>query len=138
MAGCGNNSEKARALLEKAEELVHQNQAGEAEKVLQTVVNEYGGSREAAEATHLLTVLEAARNSQPSEENLKHELLVAVGRFALDCGRYSAQQEGFRVLLENPGLAGWKGPYLDRQWTGRIGSFEYRLRGDKPEITSRH
>jgi len=135
--GCRNDTAKARALLDEASDLVHQDKADEAQKVLNTVVSEYSGSQEAAEATHLLTVL-AAQKDDKSEDALRHELLVQVGRFALDCGRYPTEREGLQVLLVNPGVNGWKGPYLDRPWIGRIANFEYRIRDDKPEILSKH
>lgn len=32
--------------------------------------------------------------------------------FSKDCGRYPTAQEGLGALIKNPGLPGWKGPYL--------------------------
>ncbi len=43
------------------------------------------------------------------------ELEQAVDLFRIDVGRYPSEQEGFSVLLANPGgLRGWNGPYLRR------------------------
>lgn len=34
--------------------------------------------------------------------------------FKLDVGRFPTNNEGLRVLVVNPGIAGWNGPYLRR------------------------
>lgn len=39
-------------------------------------------------------------------------LLTAVERFRLDCGRHPSVGEGLHALLRDPGVAGWRGPYI--------------------------
>ena len=134
--GCASDTRASRHLLDQANEMVQQDKPDEGRKMLQQVVAEYPGTTEAAEATHLLTLL-ADRAGPRNVDSLRHELLVQVGRFTLDCGRYPTEREGLHALLVNPGLDGWRGPYLDKQWAARIADFDYRLRNDKPEITVR-
>jgi general secretion pathway protein G len=37
----------------------------------------------------------------------------ALDVFELDCGRYPTAVEGLASLITNPGLPGWRGPYLN-------------------------
>jgi general secretion pathway protein G len=39
-------------------------------------------------------------------------LRVAAEQFRLDCGRYPTDTEGYPALLRNPGVTGWRGPYI--------------------------
>lgn len=36
----------------------------------------------------------------------------AMGLFEQDVGRYPSADEGLRVLIQNPGVRNWRGPYL--------------------------
>ena len=114
---------------------MQENKVDDARRKLHTVVEQYGGTQEAAEATHLLALLDTPKAQD--ESSLRHELLVQVGRFTLDCGRYPTEQEGLKALLVDPGVQGWKGPYLDREWMGKIGRFEYRTSEGRPEIVAK-
>lgn len=38
----------------------------------------------------------------------------SVKMFKLDTGRYPSSKEGLQVLLENPGIPNWDGPYLEK------------------------
>jgi Type II secretion system (T2SS), protein G len=37
---------------------------------------------------------------------------VALHAYAEDCGRFPTKEQGLAALCTNPGIAGWKGPYL--------------------------
>lgn len=138
-SACSNDARQARSMLDQANDLLEQRKTEDARQLLNRIVADYGGGQEAAEATRLLSTLDgSAKGGERSEESLRHELLVQVGRFALDCGRYPTLREGFTVLLTNPGIDGWKGPYLDKSWANRIDRFEYKMAGDRPEIGVRH
>lgn len=38
----------------------------------------------------------------------------ALERFDSDCGRYPSTTEGLAALVTNPGVRGWRGPYLNK------------------------
>ena len=40
-------------------------------------------------------------------------LRIAVERFRRDCGRYPHNREGLLALVRDPGLPGWRGPYVN-------------------------
>jgi len=42
-----------------------------------------------------------------------HALRIALERFRIDCGRYPTREEALRALVVDPGVAGWKGPYVN-------------------------
>lgn len=42
------------------------------------------------------------------------DLEQAVELFMLDAGRIPSTEEGLQALVQNPGVAGWNGPYLRR------------------------
>jgi endonuclease/exonuclease/phosphatase family metal-dependent hydrolase len=57
---------------------------------------------------------------------------------ANDCGRLPSEEEGLEVLLNDPGLKGWNGPYLHLEalidpWGT---AFRYELSNGQPRITS--
>jgi general secretion pathway protein G len=37
-----------------------------------------------------------------------------LGAFQADCGRYPTTAEGFGIMQNDPGIAGWKGPYFEK------------------------
>lgn len=43
-----------------------------------------------------------------------HMIETALDAFKLDVGRYPTEDEGLKVLWENPGIKGWDGPYLPK------------------------
>ncbi|MGO8927651.1 MAG: type II secretion system protein GspG [Limisphaerales bacterium] len=45
------------------------------------------------------------------------DVMQALNRFEADCGRFPTTAEGLSALVEDPGVAGWKGPY----WQGGFG-----------------
>ena len=45
------------------------------------------------------------------------EVAIALRTFELDCMRTPTEQEGLMALTENPGLKGWRGPYLRSETT---------------------
>jgi hypothetical protein len=40
-------------------------------------------------------------------------LATAIGIFRKECGRLPTGKEGFIVLLSNPGIESWRGPYVN-------------------------
>lgn len=68
----------------------------------------------------ILAGMLVARLSGRSEEarvtraraDMQGTLSLALDLFEQDVGRYPSTQEGLTALVENPGAAGWKGPYL--------------------------
>jgi general secretion pathway protein G len=53
----------------------------------------------------------------------------ALDHFRLDVGRYPSTQEGLSVLMTNPGIQNWEGPYLKKElpndpW-GKPYSYQY-------------
>lgn len=54
----------------------------------------------------------------------------ALGAFEIDCGRFPTMEEGLEVLASNPGITGWKGPYVKPipldPWSN---PFQYRAPG---------
>ncbi|MCF7668301.1 MAG: type II secretion system protein GspG [Verrucomicrobia bacterium] len=49
------------------------------------------------------------------EEITQNKLLVlsdALDIFEVDCGRFPTAEEGLDALIENPGIDGWRGPYV--------------------------
>ncbi len=67
-----------------------------------------------------LPVLQRSRGPAELSEAYRHQLArenMAVLRLALrqfhrDCGRFPRTDEGLAALLVNPGLEGWRGPYI--------------------------
>jgi len=47
-----------------------------------------------------------------AKADLGGSLSTAIDLFEQDTGRYPTSEEGLGVLLENPGIANWKGPYI--------------------------
>ena len=46
---------------------------------------------------------------------LTRNIALAVERFRLDTGRYPTEMQGLRALVEDPGVDGWKGPYVKNE-----------------------
>ncbi len=82
----------------------------------------------------------------PSNEQWGHDqfqtdvkdLHISLDLFAKDCGRYPTMEEGLAVLITDPGISGWRGPYRDPAdrpdpWNT---PYRYTLVGEKPKITS--
>jgi general secretion pathway protein G len=44
--------------------------------------------------------------------DMKGHLSLALDMFEQDTGRYPTSEEGLSALVVNPGVSGWKGPYL--------------------------
>lgn len=47
-----------------------------------------------------------------AKADVQGSLSLALDLFEQDIGRYPTNEEGLSVLVENPGLSEWKGPYL--------------------------
>lgn len=47
-----------------------------------------------------------------AQADVRGQLSLALDLFEQDIGRYPAAEEGLAALVENPGLPGWKGSYL--------------------------
>lgn len=67
----------------------------------------------------LLLVRAAARFGKPTRRtpaivaaDAVDTLATAADIFARECGRLPSAQEGFIVLISNPGIEGWDGPYI--------------------------
>jgi Type II secretion system (T2SS), protein G len=138
IVGCKSDTEKARLMLNQATVLIRQGKPDEAQKMLNAVVAKYGDTKEATEANHTLMMFESVKINEAADHANRNALLTTVAIFRLDCGRFPTEQEGLMALLVNPGLDGWKGPYLESHWVGLIGHFAYRLRDEEPEIIVMH
>jgi hypothetical protein len=58
--------------------------------------------------------------------------------YAHDCGSFPSQEQGLGVLLANPGIAGWKGPYVSSDelidnWGYQL---KFRVIGDRVDVWS--
>jgi len=68
----------------------------------------------------ILAGMLVARLSGRSEEaritrakaDIQGSLSLALDLFEQDVGRYPTTEEGLAVLVDDPGIEGWKGPYL--------------------------
>jgi hypothetical protein len=63
---------------------------------------------------------------------------IALRNYAEDCGSFPPQDKGLAALRTNPGVAGWKGPYLEAEdlidpWGNPL---RYSARGDQVEVWS--
>jgi general secretion pathway protein G len=47
-----------------------------------------------------------------AKADMEGSLSLALDLFEQDLGRYPTSEEGLAALVENPGMEGWKGPYL--------------------------
>lgn len=47
-----------------------------------------------------------------AQEDIRGQLSLALDLFEQDIGRYPTAEEGLNALLTDPGIEGWKGPYL--------------------------
>lgn len=136
-AGCKSDSEKARAMLNKAHVLIRDQQGGEAKKILDDLVAKYPHTQEATEANNILDSIIIAGDfaeAKISEIQVK-EIEGALQLFSFDVGRYPSQEEGLRALIVNPGIDGWKGPYLESvdKAKDRLAKFKYLCPGDQGE-----
>ena len=65
-------------------------------------------------------IWQKAKRTEVTEEgrrimNTAHELealRIAAEAFARDCGRFPSTEQGLAALVRNPGVPGWKGPYV--------------------------
>ena len=69
------------------------------------------GSLAGAIVTSLSGRVETSRLTR-AKADIAGELSLALDLFNQDNGRYPTTEEGLRVLMENPNLPEWKGPYL--------------------------
>jgi general secretion pathway protein G len=62
----------------------------------------------------------------------------ALRAYAQDCARFPTQEQGLDALCNNPGIAGWAGPYLSRQELVDIWGrpLRYRVFGTRIEVWS--
>ena len=47
-----------------------------------------------------------------AKADIRGQLSLALDLFEQDVGRYPTTEEGLKALVEDPGIPGWKGPYL--------------------------
>ena len=47
-----------------------------------------------------------------AQADISSNLALALDLFEQDVGRYPSDDEGLRILVENRGVANWKGPYV--------------------------
>jgi general secretion pathway protein G len=47
-----------------------------------------------------------------AQADIRGQLSLALDLFEQDVGRYPTTDEGLGALVQNPGIPGWKGPYL--------------------------
>jgi len=50
-----------------------------------------------------------------AQSDMKGNLSLALDLFEHDCGRYPTNDEGLSALVIDPGISGWKGPYVKGQ-----------------------
>uniref|UniRef100_Q022H2 Type II secretion system protein GspG C-terminal domain-containing protein n=1 Tax=Solibacter usitatus (strain Ellin6076) TaxID=234267 RepID=Q022H2_SOLUE len=55
----------------------------------------------------------------------KARLESALLMFSMDTGRYPTAAEGFSVLVNNPGVKAWHGPYWSVELGNALKKFEY-------------
>jgi general secretion pathway protein G len=48
-----------------------------------------------------------------AQSDIRGQLSLALKLFEQDTGRYPTDDEGLAALMENPGMEGWRGPYLE-------------------------
>src|SRR6056297_1631559 len=47
-----------------------------------------------------------------AQSDIRGQLSLALDMYEQDTGRYPTQEEGLTVLVDDPGVTEWKGPYL--------------------------
>lgn len=47
-----------------------------------------------------------------AQSDISAKLSLALDLFEQDCGRFPTTEEGLEALVTDPGINGWKGPYL--------------------------
>ena len=63
---------------------------------------------------------------------------VALDMYQVDCRTYPTKEQGLKALIRNPGVEGWKGPYI----IGRFPldpwglPFEHNSDGQSPKVRS--
>jgi general secretion pathway protein G len=71
-----------------------------------------------------------------AQSDITGTLSLALDMFEQDVGRYPSADEGLAVLVQDPGVPGWKGPYLKGglkpdPWGT---PYQYQLDADNPTI----
>ena len=92
----------------------------------------------------LLTIIftrisSSSEKAKISEANIRcKNIQSALLSYQMDIGSYPATAQGLGALIENPGVNGWQGPYIDKDslndpWTH---PFTYSLGAEGIELTS--
>jgi hypothetical protein len=70
--------------------------------------------------------------------NRVKEVHGALQEYANDCGEFPPRDKGLAALHTNPGLPGWRGPYIEvKQLTDPWGNtLQYRVNGERVEVWS--
>jgi len=79
--------------------------------------------------------------AQQQEMNQTQVAIIAIGTaldvYANDCGQYPTSGQGLKALCTNPGVSGWKGPYLRQlpldEWQQEM---RYDMGNEYPRIRS--
>ena len=58
------------------------------------------------------------------------QIVMAVQLFRSDTGRYPTSEEGLAVLLRDPGISGWRGPYYPESRRSVLSKYRYTLETD--------
>ena len=69
-----------------------------------------------------------------AKSDVSGHLALALDLFEQDIGRYPSDEEGLEILIEDPGIVGWKGPYLksDLEPDPWGNAYEYSLDPENP------
>lgn len=75
-----------------------------------------------------------------AQGDVRGQLSLALDLFEGDTGRYPSEEEGLKALMENPGIDGWKGPYLksDLKPDPWGNAYVYRLDTERPGMYVLH
>lgn len=63
----------------------------------------------------------------PASEAERNEIVTALGVFRQDTGRYPTSEEGLRVLVYDPSVPGWQGPYYPESKLAVLAQYGYGL-----------
>lgn len=66
----------------------------------------------------------------PPETADQNQIVMAVELFRIDTGRYPTSEEGLAVLLRDPGVSGWRGPYCPESRLSVLLEYRYALEAD--------
>lgn len=135
LTGCKSDKEEARTLLNEAQILMREHKAKEAKQALESLVKKYPDTEEATEALGILRLTDIGNRiaNKKIVEVIENNIMGCLDLFMIDVGRYPTQEEGLDALLKNPGVEGWRGPYIKKLPEDLIYTAP-EFEGDDPEL----